>query len=572
VFAGSPPPAFVAVGDEIVASGTIQEFIPSADPNSPPVTELIGPAFRLVSVDQPLPVPIDLQPSDTKPDGDFEQLEAFEGMRVRATVRAIAPTQAFSRTADEEAAAISTSNGVFYAVIAGVGRPMREPGIDPTEQIPAGTPAGVPRFDGNPERLRVDSDAQPGALSIEVTAGQTITGLTGVLDYAFRSYTILPDPVGPDGLPWSPSGNASAVPVPVASENEFTIGHFNMERFFDDVDDPSVDDVALTTAALDMRLNKASLAIRHVLRLPDILGVVEVENLAVLQKLAARISSDAIAAGEPDPQYAAFLEEGNDIGGIDVGFLVTLAAGRVTVHAVTQVGKDAAFTPPAGGTALLNDRPPLVVEADITGPVGVPYPVVVIVNHLRSLNGIDDADGRVREKRRAQAEFLANYIQSRQSANPQERLVSIGDYNAFQFNDGFVDVMRTIEGTPTDAAQVVLASSDLVNPNVTNLVDLLPSEQQYSFSFDGNAQAIDHVLANAPMRKRATHLDYARLDADFPESFRNDPTRPERLSDHDAPVAYFAFPEAPVVTITGANPLHVEAFTEFVDPGAVAMD
>ena len=31
----------------------------------------------------------------------------------------------------------------------------------------------------------------------------------------------------------------------------------------------------------------------------------------------------------------------------------------------------------------------------------------------------------------------------------------------------------------------------------------------------------------------------ARNGADFPETFRNDETRPERLSDHDMPVAYF---------------------------------
>src|ERR1700753_2755306 len=35
----------------------------------------------------------------------------------------------------------------------------------------------------------------------------------------------------------------------------------------------------------------------------------------------------------------------------------------------------------------------------------------------------------------------------------------------------------------------------------------------------------------------------ARNDADFPEVFRNDPNRPERISDHDMPVSYFFLPE-----------------------------
>jgi hypothetical protein len=38
---------------------------------------------------------------------------------------------------------------------------------------------------------------------------------------------------------------------------------------------------------------------------------------------------------------------------------------------------------------------------------------------------------------------------------------------------------------------------------------------------------------------------HARLDADFPEVLRGDPTRPERLSDHDPAVARFTFPEVP---------------------------
>jgi hypothetical protein len=35
---------------------------------------------------------------------------------------------------------------------------------------------------------------------------------------------------------------------------------------------------------------------------------------------------------------------------------------------------------------------------------------------------------------------------------------------------------------------------------------------------------------------------YAHYDADFPLVYLNDATRPERVSDHDAPVAYFSIP------------------------------
>src|SRR6185503_5839273 len=112
-------------------------------------------------------------------------------------------------------------------------------------------------------------------------------------------------------------------------------------RLFDDQDDPSVGEPVLTPAAYETRLRKASLAIRHVLRTPDILGVGDVESLAVLETLARRVSGDAVAAGEPDPGYRAYLVEGSDAAGIDHGILV---GRRATVRGVAQEGKEATFT------------------------------------------------------------------------------------------------------------------------------------------------------------------------------------------------------------------------------------
>jgi hypothetical protein len=166
----------------------------------------------------------------------------------------------------------------------------------------------------------------------------------------------------------------------------------------------------------------------------------------------------------------------------------------------------------------------------------------------------------VRTKRRAQAEFLAALIQARQAADPQERIVSVGDYNAFAFNDGYVDSIGTIKGTPTDATQVLLASGDLVSPDLVNLVDLAPPDQRYSFSFDGNAQELDHVLVTATLLPQVRELQYARNNADFPETFRNDATRPERISDHDPVVAYFALPanRPPVASAGPDRPVNAD--------------
>lgn len=537
VFTNTAPPAAAAPGNEVQVMGTVVEFRPTADPNSPPVTEISNAPFvTLLSSQHPLPAAVALTAAETNPAGSNEQLEKYEGMLVSvASLTVVSPTAGFFATGGE-ATATATSNGMFYAVITGISRPFREPGVE----VPTTLPPPIPRFDGNPERLRVDTDMLVGAERLEVTSGALLTNVKGVLDYGARTYTILPLPGNQTQA--NVSGNLSAVPVPAAQANEFTVASANLERFFDTTDDPRANEVILTTEALQRRLQKASLAIRNVMLLPDLIGIEEMENLATLQTLAERINADAMAAGQGDPKYAAYLEEGNDVGGIDVGVLVKTT--RVKVISVTQEGKDATFVNPANGQSeTLNDRPPLVVRAQVNSADGVTFPLTLIVNHLRSLLGLDDAvsGARVREKRRAQAEFLAKLIQVRQQANANERIISVGDYNAFQFNDGFVDVVGTIKGTPPPAEQVLTASADLVNPDLTDLIELVPAAQRYSYSFSGNAQVIDHELVNAPLLSYFSRIAFARCNADFPESYRNDASRPERISDHDAAVAYFTF-------------------------------
>ncbi|HEX4948389.1 MAG TPA: hypothetical protein VFZ34_17070 [Blastocatellia bacterium] len=534
VFTDNVPPSYVTPGSEVQVTGRVAEYRPSADPGSPPLTQVVNSAMIvLLSSGNALPAPITITSADTNPAGTHEQLEKYEGMLVRIpSLTVVAPTSGFYEQGGE-ANAMAASNGAFYAVVTGVPRPFREPGVESDNW-----PASIPRFDGNPERLRVDSDGLSGATKLEVTSGATLTNVTGIVDYGFRCYTILPLP----GNQTSVVGNVTAAPVPAAAADEFTVASFNLERFFDTNDDPGVTDVALTPDGFQRRLQKASLAIRNVLRMPDIIGVEEVENLPTLQTLASKINGDAVAAGQSDPKYVAYLEEGNDPGGIDVGVLVKST--RVTVVSVTQEGKSATFVNPVNNqNETLNDRPPLILKATIAAPDRARFALTVIVNHLRSLSGIEDPNSgnRTRHKRRAQAEFLAELIQARQTADPNERIISIGDYNAFQFSDGLVDVIGTIKGTPTAAEQVVLASADLVNPDLTDLIALVPAAQRYSYSFSGNAQAIDHELVNAPLLKHFRQLVYARTNADFPESYRNDSTRPERISDHDPAVAYFSF-------------------------------
>lgn len=551
VYLGSTPPAVAITGNLVEVTGVVSEYVPTSDPFQLPVTQLVQPQVTLVASGQPLPPAVEIGLGNLSPAGPLDQLERYEGMRVTvASLTVCAPTQGTV----SESNATASSNGVFFGVVSGLPRPFREPGIQAPDPPPAGTIPPIPRFDSNPERLRIDSNELVGAPTLNYSVGTVVTGLTGPLDYAFRSYTLLPDP----GSTPTPRGGAVASAVTTPAEDELTIGTFNLQRLYDTTNDPSIAEPVLTTIAFANRLGKASLAIRDYLRNPDILGVVEVENLATLQALATRISDDAIAAGQADPRYTAWLVEGNDVGGIDVGFLVrtTPVVGttpRVTVNSVVQELATSRLINPDGSTDLLNDRPPLRLMAIVNHSTGRSFPITVIVNHLRSLGGVSDAGpgtsgwatsgDRVRAKRQRQAEDLARLVQRRQLANPTERMVLVGDFNAFEFNDGFTDSIGTILGRPAPDNQTVVTGDglDLVDPDLVNLSVLVPSPDRYSYSFDGNAQSLDHLLINQPLidGTLSRRVEHPRINADFPETARNDAATPLRLSDHDPLVGYF---------------------------------
>ena len=547
VYTRTEPSGEATVGNLVSVTGTVEEFRPKQEPLSLPITEISmqkGKDFISVeSKGNALPKPIVLSVNDFK-DNKIDALEKYEGMRVSvAEMTIVAPTNG---RVDEKTGA-SESDGTFYGVVKGLPRPFREPGLDvydyallpdkEKEKIKTDYPK-ITIFDHNPERLRVESMAQLGAQAIDVTSFAEIKNLTGVLHYAYRAYAILTDP---DNRP-AISNLVKAQALPVPNERQFAVAAINLERFFDDEDDPNIKEPITTSESFEKRLKKVSLAVRTIMQTPDVIGIVEMENLAVLKRLAERINRDVEASGKPNPKYEAFLVEGNDIGGIDSGFLVKSA--RVETLETKQLGKDEKFQNPVSkNDVFLNDRPPFLLRAAVKdAKTNQPFEFTVIVNHLKSLRGYNDAKDApfVRMKKKLQAEFLAKFVAERLKVNPNKRIALIGDMNAFQFDDGIMDVIGTLKGKPAPKEQLMIAADDLLNPDLTNLVDLIKAEQRYSYSFDGNAQILDHFLVSDALKKHLAGFGYARLNADFPETYRNDDTRVERFSDHDAAIAYFS--------------------------------
>jgi hypothetical protein len=134
------------------------------------------------------------------------------------------------------------------------------------------------------------------------------------------------------------------------------------------------------------------------------------------------------------------------------------------------------------------------------------------------LINIDDptsTGATVRLKREAQAEYLATFIQGYQAAG--EHVITVGDYNSFEFSDGFVDAIGVTKGTPVPASEVVTPPvAGLANPPLVDLVTLLPAPERQSYVETGSAQVLDHVIVTSDLVPTETRLVYAHMDSDFP--------------------------------------------------------
>jgi hypothetical protein len=219
------------------------------------------------------------------------------------------------------------------------------------------------------------------------------------------------------------------------------------------------------------------------------------------------------------------------------------------------------------------DLGPLVLRAKVTGPpTRLPQMLTVVVSQFAPRTNVDlnDATGAAaRAKRQAQAEWLADYIQGEQINNPSAAILSLGGYDAFAFNDGYVDVVGTVRGLPASGDQLTNPSPDVVSPDLVDLDESNPAEERYTSLSNGSAQSLDHVLASSNLSAQFVALRHARVNADFPSAFKADATSPVRVSETDPVVAYFTFlpdVDAPVFSFTPEDRV-----VEATGPGGAAV-
>jgi hypothetical protein len=486
----------VAEGDLVDVEGTVAEYFDFTEISSVTSVSVVG------SGPVPAAVVLDASTPGPSPSPQELQLEPFEGMLVSFEGVETGPSDRFGDV----------------TVVTQPARSFREPGVEfPGLFLPP-----IPTWDGNPEVFDLDPDGLGGP-DAAIFANQAVEA-EGPLGFSFGDYSVLAKTLtlGPE----------PAMPVPVRLRNpgELTVGSLNMFRFFIDAADVATRRAKFVSHILD------------VLDAPDILAVQEVGTIEALEALAADIASV-----DPAVVYTAYLVEGNDVSGIDVGFMVRQ---HILVDGVSQLGKDETFIDPTDGSEdILHDRPPLLLEGRCQLPFGT-YPISVMVVHNRSLSNIEDpSDGpRVRFKRLSQAESIAMKVQGLQTLDPDVRLVVLGDFNAFEFTDGYVDAVAVIAGDFDPATSLVCyeaaCAADLVEPNLDNQVLGLDAGERYSFNFGGNAQSLDHALTSPKLATEVSGTEFGRGNSDVPASLLVDDggivpaNLPLRASDHDGLVVY----------------------------------
>ncbi|HYP13929.1 MAG TPA: hypothetical protein VEQ63_08385, partial [Bryobacteraceae bacterium] len=211
-------------------------------------------------------------------------------------------------------------------------------------------------------------------------------------------------------------------------------------------------------------------------------------------------------------------------------------------------------TAEGGIPVSVNDRRPYILRATVSRPGTNPIALTVIVNHLRSLIGVDDPNNTIaRTKKLDQSRYLAGLVDRLQTEDPSVNLALVGDFNTFEFSEGYIDAIGLIKGNPEpdDARTYATGDNiDLYDPDLINLITLpaFPASERYTYSFIGDRQVLDHILVNQNFYRKMRGFAIAHVNSNYPEidpaagtSLREDPTRPERFSDHDSPFGYFGF-------------------------------
>ncbi|MDQ3140130.1 MAG: Ig-like domain-containing protein, partial [Pseudomonadota bacterium] len=495
VFTGGAPS--VAIGDAVQVRGVVSEFLGGGDTANLSVTQISGDLLTVLSSGNAVPAATLIgtggrtPPTQAIEDDGFTSYdpatdgldfyESLEGMRVTVDAPLVV--------------AASNNFGETFVVASG--------GAGATGVSARG---GITISDGdfNPERIQIDADSDLFAGYVaNHSQGDRLDDVTGVLSYGFGSYELL---VTEAVTVTSDVTLGREAPAIAGNADRLTIATYNVENL-------SANDDAVK---FDLLAND----IIYSLRAPDIIAVQEIQDADgagrgsdLSGQASAQALIDAIVeAGGPTYLYVEIApatagSTGGEPGGnIRNGYLYN--PNRVDyVEGSAQLLTDGAFN---------GSRQPLAATFTFAG-----QDVTAINIHLTSRIGSDPLMGANQPPanageatRNAQTQAVRDYVDGLLAVDPALNITVLGDFNAFYFEDS----LETLEAGGV----------------LSNLHRTLSSEERYSYVFDGNLQALDHMLVTGGLLSGAQY-DAVHINAELV------PGTP-RGTDHDPQVASFFLP------------------------------
>lgn len=402
----------------------------------------------------------------------------------------------------------------------------------------------------NPERMFIQLQDRN---FVAKTGDQFEGTVTGVVSYSFSNFKIL---VNDDELPALNEREFTPETTTIEKDDEkLTIASYNIENF--DASDATKRD----KLAKSMVENLGS---------PDIIGLVEVlddsgtkdDGTVKADGNYKALSDASVKFGGPAYEWTEIAPQDKQDGGVPggnirVGYLynperVTLAEGEKGDQTTAVGYEDGSLTLNPGRIDPTNDafrssRKSLAAQFDFNGE-----DVIVIANHFNSKGGDEPLFGRNQpptlgsETQRLKiAEVINGFVSDIESKNEDANVVVLGDLNDFEFSAP----LQKLKGE-----------------ELTNLIETLPANERYTYSYQGNAQVLDHMLVSNRLADQA-EFDIVNFNSPYMEEHG-------RASDHDALVAQLDLnaqqePEEPKdfdlsILHTNDSHAHVEQYPRLV--------
>jgi uncharacterized repeat protein (TIGR01451 family) len=449
--------SLVQVGDRVQVEGHVHERFEQTTLEPPD-----GKGITVLESGLDLPQSVAYDPPQN-PTEALAYKEAHEGMLVGVeSAVVIAPTNRFGE----------------YVVVAD------DWGIS---QIARTDAVGIDIFvDDGSEVAHEDQTTLPYA----VKSGDRIQDLVGVLAFTFGHYKI--EPLTPPEI----VVEERPLPgLPRLGPDEFSIATFNVENLFDTADPHPTSPPRPSLAQYHLKLDKIAETILA-MAAPTIIGLQEVENIAVLQDL---VDLEVLA----EFGYEPYLIEGSDSRGIDNAYLVR--SDQATIEGVMAYPAPEALT----------TRPPLIITVTLHLENGQ-QTMVLLNNHFTALSAGEEV---TEPQRTEQAALNVSAMEQIRAQQPDTLFVVMGDLNSFYDT---------------------LPIHTLQEAGLRHAYDFLAEPLPYTYIFEGRTQTLDHILLSEELFGEVTAVHVLHLNADYPLASPTDVTA-RHTSDHDPVVVLLSF-------------------------------